>query len=174
MTKEIIFITGGAKSGKSRKALEYADKYSIKYFLATAEARDEEMEKKIQLHQDERGKEWINIEEPIEIWKTIENIEGENGVILVDCITLWLTNLMMQFPKEDIPDFVGKFTAAIEKTPLSVIIVTNEVGLGIVPIPKMGRDFIELAGRANQTIADISDTALFVVSGQPLILKGHL
>ncbi|MBF0274641.1 MAG: bifunctional adenosylcobinamide kinase/adenosylcobinamide-phosphate guanylyltransferase [Nitrospinae bacterium] len=170
MKKKIILITGGAKSGKSRIALDKASSFAHKVFIATAEAKDDEMMVKIQKHKEERGNDWLTIEEPLNLVEAIRSIR-EDSVILIDCITLWLTNLMMNFTSDEIEKKIDAFIELLKQSPNSFILVTNEVGMGVVPTSDMGRRFIELSGRTNQKLATVSPTVLMAVSGLPLVIK---
>ena len=170
----MIFITGGCRSGKSRYALDYANRhFSKKLFLATAEALDEEMAQRIENHKKVRGPEWQTIEEPVEIVNKIKKYGGDGKVILIDCLTLWLYNLLMKWGDDSrIIDETDKLIDVIKQNPSSFILVTNEVGLGIVPADPLSRRYRDLIGTMNQRIAAALDTVIFMVSGVPLFLKG--
>ncbi|MGD0915805.1 MAG: bifunctional adenosylcobinamide kinase/adenosylcobinamide-phosphate guanylyltransferase [Thermodesulfobacteriota bacterium] len=173
MGKEMIFITGGCRSGKSRFALDHADRhFSRKLYLATCEALDEEMAQRIEQHKKMRGPEWQTIEEPIKIVERIKECGEGVEVILMDCITLWLSNLLTR-EKTDlkIMDEMTRFVEMIKQTPTSFIVVSNEVGMGIVPADPLGRRFRDLSGMANQKIAEAANTVIFMVSGIPIFLK---
>jgi len=171
----MIFITGGCRSGKSRYALDYANRhFSKKSYLATCEPLDEEMARRIENHKKARGPEWQTIEEPVEIVDRIAKDGVEEGVILLDCITLWLSNLLLGWDDDRrVMDEVGRLTEALRENPGSFIIVSNEVGMGIVPADPLGRRFRDLSGMANQRLAQQADTVIFMVSGIPLFLKGR-
>jgi adenosyl cobinamide kinase/adenosyl cobinamide phosphate guanylyltransferase len=176
MGKKTILITGGCRSGKSRSALDYANQhFSRKLYLATCEALDEEMAQRIAHHQKMRSPDWQTIEEPIEVVDKIRQYGDEADVILLDCITLWLSNLLMRW--KDDPQIIketDRLMETIKQCPASFIVVTNEVGMGIVPADPLSRRFRDLSGMANQRIADAADTAIFMVSGIPIFLKGDL
>lgn len=174
MGKKIILITGGCRSGKSRFALDYANQhFSKKLYLATCEALDEEMARRIAHHKKMRSPEWQTIEEPVEIIDKIKQYGAETDVILLDCITLWLSNLLMR-QKDDfeIMKETDRLIEATRQCLASFIVVTNEVGLGIVPADPLSRRFRDLSGMANQRIAEAADTAIFMVSGIPIFLNG--
>jgi adenosylcobinamide kinase/adenosylcobinamide-phosphate guanylyltransferase len=175
MGKKIVLITGGCRSGKSRFALDYANKhFSKKLYLATCEALDEEMVQRIEHHRKTRSPEWQTIEEPVEVVDKIKQYGDETDVILLDCITLWLSNLLMR--RKDDPEIMketDRLIETIKQCLASFIAVTNEVGLGIVPADPLGRRFRDLSGMANQRIAEAADTAIFMVSGIPIFLKGE-
>ena len=174
MAKRIIFITGGCRSGKSRYALNYVNQHFLKkLYLATCEALDEEMAQRIEHHKKMRGPEWHTIEEPVEIVDKIRQYGDKVEVILLDCITLWLSNILMKWDNDSrIMDEVDRFVNVIKQSPTSFIIVSNEVGMGIVPAEPLSRRFRDLSGMANQKIAEMADTVIFTVSGIPIFLKG--
>jgi len=175
MAKKIILITGGCRSGKSRFALDYANQhFSRKLYLATCEALDEEMAQRIAHHKKTRGPEWQTIEEPIEIADKIEQYSAETDVILLDCVTLWLSNLLMrQMDDAEILKEISGLIDTVHGKQASFILVSNDVGLGIVPADPLSRRFRDLSGMANQRIAEAADIAIFMVSGIPIFLKGE-
>lgn len=166
MTAKTLFV-GGARSGKSRLALATAERHAGPlHYLATAEIGDAEMAERIAMHQAERSARWQAVECPLDLPEAIS--ARSKGVILVDCLTLWLSNLMLgghpiERRSEDL-------LAAIAATQLPLVIVTNEVGLGIVPAHPLGREFRDVAGRLNQKVAARMDAAYFIVSGMVLPL----
>lgn len=176
MGKRLIFITGGARSGKSRSALDCANRhFSKKLYLATCGVLDEEMAQRVENHKKMRGPEWKTVEEPIEIVDKINEYGDKVEVILLDCITLWLSNLLMrQISDAKIADEVDRFIRTIRQNQSSFIIVSNEVGMGIVPADSLGRRFRDLQGMANQKIAEAAETVVLMISGIPMILKGEL
>lgn len=167
----IIFVLGGARSGKSRFAEErtraFASDQNI--YVATAECRDAEMESRIAVHRSRRGSEWQTIEAPYQLAETLAAEARDDRAILVDCLTLWLTNhLLAEANLEAESDrLVSALTAA--KGP--VVLVSNEVGLSIVPDNALARRFRDQAGSLNQKIAAIASEAWFVAAGLPLRLK---
>ena len=174
MEKRMIFITGGCRSGKSRYALDYANRhFFMKLFLATSEALDEEMVQRIENHKKVRGPEWQTIEEPVEIVNKIKEYGGEGRVILIDCLTLWLYNLLMRWDNDlRIMEETEKLIDSLKKSRLSSILVSNEVGMGIVPADPLSLRYRDLLGAMNQRFAASLDTLIFMVSGIPLFLKG--
>ncbi len=174
MEKRMILITGGCRSGKSRFALDYANRhFSKKLYLATAEVLDEEMARRVEDHKNARGPEWQTVEEPIEIVDGISDYGPKVEVILLDCLTLWLSNLLLRWDDESrIMEEVDKLRKAIKESSTTLIVVTNEVGMGIVPADPLGRRFRDLSGMANQRMAEAADTVIFMVSGIPMFLKG--
>jgi len=170
----MIFVTGGCRSGKSRYALHYANQhFSEKLFMATCEALDEEMARRIENHKKVRGPEWQTIEEPVEIVSKINEYGADGKVILIDCLTLWLYNLLMRWDNDlRIMEETEKLIDSLKKSPTSSILVSNEVGMGIVPADPLSRRYRDLLGTMNQRIAEALDTVIFMVSGIPLFLKG--
>ncbi|HGE70246.1 TPA: bifunctional adenosylcobinamide kinase/adenosylcobinamide-phosphate guanylyltransferase [Candidatus Poribacteria bacterium] len=171
----VIFITGGARSGKSSFALQLAKKLGGKVaFIATAQAGDEEMQNRIQIHKQDRPNEWTTIEEPFDVESAIESAKGHN-VVIVDCITLLLSNLICS--SENFNDTSWIFTKienlieSAKKFVGTVIIISNEVGMGIVPENRLAREFRDLAGKANQMIANSADQVYVCFSGIPILIK---
>lgn len=175
MGKKIVLITGGCRSGKSRFALDYANQhFTKKLYLATSEALDEEMAQRIAHHKKTRSPEWQTIEEPVEVVNKIRQYSDKTDVILLDCITLWLSNLLMrQMDDAEILKEISGLIDTMQEKQTSFILVSNEVGLGIVPADPLSRRFRDLSGMANQRIAEAADTAIFMVSGIPIFLKGE-
>ena len=174
MDKKLILITGGCRSGKSQFALDYANRhFHKKLYLATCEALDEEMVKRIEHHKKRRGPDWQTVEEPIKIAEAIRQHENDMEVILLDCVTLWLSNLLMrQESDHEIMNEVSRLMDTVKQGQTSFIFVSNEVGMGIVPVEPLGRRFRDLSGMANQKIAEAAQTVIFMVSGIPIFLKG--
>ena len=174
MGKRMIFITGGCRSGKSRFALDYVNQhFSKKLYLATCEALDEEMAQRIEHHKKMRGPEWKTIEESIAIVNEIKECSDKVEVILLDCITLWLSNLLIKWKSESrMTDEIDRFVDVIQQSQTSLIIVSNEVGMGIVPADPLSRRFRDLSGMTNQRIAEVVDKVIYMVSGIPIFLKG--
>lgn len=163
-----IYITGGARSGKSAYALSLASHIpGPRAFIATMEPLDAECAERIHLHKMQRGAEWASYELPIDIEQVIAGIE--EGVIVLDCLTLWLSNLM--HANADIAARGDALADAIKRSQATVIVVSNEVGLGIVPENALARSFRDHAGALNRTVAAASDEAWLVVSGIPLKIK---
>ena len=166
----IILIGGGARSGKSRHALELARKRGSRLgFLGTAETFDEEMARRVALHRAERGTEFSTIEEPLEIAAAIRETQDADAIVL-DCLTLWLSNLMLTFGR-DVGAEIGKFIEAAQSSRAAVIAVTNEVGCGIVPDNALSRDFRDHAGTLNQRVGAAADEVYWMIFGQPLRVK---
>ncbi|MDI2112604.1 bifunctional adenosylcobinamide kinase/adenosylcobinamide-phosphate guanylyltransferase [Commensalibacter nepenthis] len=164
----IHFILGGAKSGKSHYAEMQMTQYVQPWiYLATGRAWDDEMKQKIQHHQERRGLGWVTVEEPIQIANYLK--QSKNTPILIDCLTLWLTNLMMD--NRDIEQETKQFIDALQSYGGDILIVSNEVGQGIVPADSMSRAFRNYAGILHQQIAQIADQFIFMVAGYPIIMK---
>jgi len=174
MGRKIILITGGCRSGKSRFALDYANRnFSKKLYLATCEALDEEMAARIENHKKLRGPGWETVEEPISVVDKIEELENRVEVVLLDCITLWLSNLLLKWDDDlRIMDEVDKLIRIIQQSQTSFIFVSNEVGMGIVPADPLSRRFRDVSGMVNQRIAEAAGMIVFMVSGTPIYLKG--
>ncbi len=164
----ITFILGGARSGKSRYAEALASKHKgSKTYIATAEAIDAEMRARIVMHRSRRGAAWITRETPLDLVQALA--EATSGFVLIDCITVWISNLMHH--GRDVPAEMAALCEALKKTKARVVIVSNEVGMSIVPDNALARAFRDEQGFANQRIADIADEAIFIAAGLPLILK---
>lgn len=165
-------ITGGARSGKSTFAEKLATSLSKSVlYIATCQPDDEEMRLRILAHSTRRPSIWQTVEEPYNLASHIETATKDQ-VILVDCITLWISNLLLA--NHDIKNFLNRLEKAIHASPATKIFVSNELGMGIVPDITNVRNFRDIHGACNQTLAQISDVCVFVVSGLPLILKGAL
>lgn len=163
-------VLGGARSGKSRHAQALAEATGLRRtYLATAEARDEEMAARIAQHQADRGEGWQTLEAPLDMPEALGRI-AESDVVLVDCLTLWLTNVMLG--DRDVETETEALVAALAAARQPVILVSNEVGLGLVPETPLGRAFRDAQGRLNQRMAEEVEEVRFVAAGLPLVLKG--
>ena len=163
-------ILGGARSGKSA----YAEKLVLScglspIYIATGEPRDDEMQTRIEHHKQRRGTMWTTIEEPLALCDVLKNNATATHIILVDCLTLWLSNLMMA--DKNINLEIGRLTTLIPELSGPVVFVSNEVGMGLVPETTIGRDFRDHQGRLNQHIAQVANTVSFIAAGYPIILK---
>ncbi len=170
---KIIFILGGARSGKSRLAIKLAKKDARKVaFIATCMALDREMEKRISLHKRNRPINWQTFEAPKDIALLLKKIGSKFEIIIIDCLTLLVSDLLLKGLKEKaIEDKINKILDTLKKIKAKSIIVSNEVGLGIVPKNKLARDFRDIAGRVNQIVAEKSDEAFFMLAGIPIKIK---
>lgn len=168
---KVILVTGGAKSGKSAWAeARVRELGGAPIYIATAQAFDDEMRVRISNHLQRRGDGWRTIEEPRALARVLEETDGA-GPRLVDCLTLWLTNEMLA-EDGDWPVALERLTAALERAQSDVVLVTNEVGSGIVPDNALARRFQDAAGVVNQAIGALADEVVLVVAGQPLQIKG--
>lgn len=176
----LIYISGGCRSGKSVYAQELAENFpGRRVYLATCPRIDEEMDRRIELHQQQReNKGWTTIEVPLNLGAAVQQAE-DFDVLLIDCLTLWINNLLYQAEQEgcsltekQIDDHCKKLVEICRQRGQIVIFVTNEVGMGLVPADTISRHYRDCLGRCNQTIAKLVDEAVFIVSGLPLILKG--
>ena len=161
-------ILGGARSGKTTYALRAAEMTGRgPVMIATGEALDVEMEDRIARHRAERGPAWRTLEAPLDLAAAVNQI-GPGETAVIDCLTLWVSNLM--FAERDIDEEAALLTAALQGR--EVILVSNEVGLGIVPDNALARSFRDAAGRLNQQMAAAADKVVFIAAGLPLVLKG--
>jgi adenosyl cobinamide kinase/adenosyl cobinamide phosphate guanylyltransferase len=164
----VTLVLGGARSGKSRHAETLLMRHAGPWvYIATAQQLDDEMRQRIAAHQRRRGPGWRTFEEPIALSEAI--IAASDLPVLVDCLTLWLTNLMLG--GHDIDAASAALEAALAERPSPTILVSNEVGLGLVPETELGRGFRDQAGRLNQRIAAEAGRVLFMVAGLPLTVK---
>ncbi|MFA5156406.1 MAG: bifunctional adenosylcobinamide kinase/adenosylcobinamide-phosphate guanylyltransferase [Candidatus Omnitrophota bacterium] len=169
---KIIFILGGARSGKSSFALELAKKHKKVAFVATCRGLDKEMRQRIKKHQQSRPKSWATFEQGRDITVALGQIKNNFDCIVIDCLTLWVSNLLLGGNKEEkITQQVIKMLTALKQGKSKVILVSNEVGLGIVPANKLARQFRDIAGRVNQLVAKEADEVFFTVSGIPMKIK---
>ncbi len=170
----IIFITGGSRSGKSRFAEGLTAGFGGPLgYIATAAAGDAEMAERIARHQERRGPNWQTMEEPLDVCGVIVGHDGYFNAILVDCVTLWLTNLLLHHDSpEPALSEVKRLIALFPMLESPLVLVSSEVGMGIVPDNRLARTFRDLAGEANQLIAEASDEVYVTISGLPLKLKG--
>jgi adenosylcobinamide kinase/adenosylcobinamide-phosphate guanylyltransferase len=165
----VILITGGARSGKSTRAEARARSLPGQpVYIATAEALDGEMETRIARHRARRGTDWIEREVPLDLVQALTATDG-GGARLVDCLTLWLSNMM--HAERDWESEIRELAGTLPRLKSPVVLVTNEVGLGIVPDNALARSFRDAAGIMNQIIADVADEVEFVVAGLPMKLK---
>jgi adenosylcobinamide kinase/adenosylcobinamide-phosphate guanylyltransferase len=165
-----ILMLGGARSGKSRLAQQRAESIDgERIYLATAEALDDEMADRIARHRADRDASWRTVECPLALPETIVREQGDDRILLVDCLTLWLSNLI--HADRDVMAATESLTSRLSATRGTIILVANEVGLGLVPDTPLGRRFRDEAGRLNQAIASVAGEVLFVAAGLSLQLK---
>lgn len=170
--KKLIFVAGGARSGKSNFAASIAKKHNRVAFIATCQPLDREMVKRIKIHRESRPENWKTFEEPQKVAVLLNKIDGDYDCILIDCFTLLVSNLLLaKHTEEKIIAEVQSILTNIKKKKVAAIIVSNEVGLGLVPNTKLGRDFRDIAGKVNQLVAKEADEVYFTVSGIPVKIK---
>jgi adenosylcobinamide kinase/adenosylcobinamide-phosphate guanylyltransferase len=163
-------ILGGARSGKSRHAESLAEDHDgQKIYIASGEAGDEEMHSRIARHREQRGPRWTTIEVPTAVVEAVAGNDGAENFILIDCVTLWVANLM--HAGRDVAAETGRLARLMPELSARLVIVSNEVGLGIVPDNALARAFRDAAGKANQALAGAADEVLFIAAGLPLKLK---
>lgn len=165
-----LLVLGGARSGKSRYAQALAEASARQpWLIATAEAKDDEMAARIARHAKERGPRWRLVEAPLELTPALRSTCAANRVVLVDCLTFWLANLM--FAGRDAEADIETLARVLPELSGPVVFVSNEVGLGIVPDHALGREFRDIQGRANQRLASVCETVVAVTAGLPRLLK---
>lgn len=173
----ITLLTGGARSGKSALALELAERRSTaRAFVATAEITDDEMRRRVERHKQERGDTYLTVEEPVALTETLRGLPSETGITVVDCLTVWLGNVYYRNADDEdaVVRVVDELVAALDDIETDLVLVTNEVGWGIVPENALARSFRDMAGRLNRRVAARADTVCLVCAGIPLVLKGRL
>jgi adenosylcobinamide kinase/adenosylcobinamide-phosphate guanylyltransferase len=168
----LLFVTGGAASGKSRRALELAGEALPRAFVATGQPLDDEMAERIRRHRVERGTDWETAEVPIDLARWFDENQGRYRSVVLDCTTLWLSNLLERgVPDAEVPRLVEELLQAVRRMDGTVVIVGNELGMGLVPMEKAARRFRDVAGMVNQRIAQEADAVYFAVSGLLMPLK---
>ncbi len=170
---KLYLILGGVRSGKSAYALDLANRLGSKnLFVATAEARDQEMKDRIAEHRTHRGPNWETAEEPLHIAQLLEQKAKGYQVILIDCLTLWLSNLILKYEEKKVGQLLEDFTRVLGQIKgCHVILVSNEVGMGIVPENKLARAFRDWAGLMNQRVAQTADEVILMIAGIPTKIK---
>ena len=175
MSKKLTLILGGVRAGKSSYAQRLAADGKRVLFVATAEALDQDMEERIKAHQETRPEAWHTLEEPIYLLNALTPVLHHYDTVLLDCLTLWVSNLLLRSPdiqrarKEILSESeVEALLGVYRKGNASWIIVSNEVGLGVVPATELGRIYADELGRANQLIAAQADDVYFMAAGLPL------
>ncbi len=178
MVKQITLLLGGARSGKSALACSLASQLADQQitYIATAIAADQEMAERIRRHQQDRPTNWHVVEAPFALAKAIEQHNHPDSCLIIDCLTLWLSNLLHDAegtpdPLAHIEPQIAAFEQALINAKGRILIVSNEVGLGIIPLGELTRRFVDEAGRLNQRLAKLADRVLFVAAGLPLVLK---
>jgi adenosylcobinamide kinase/adenosylcobinamide-phosphate guanylyltransferase len=168
----VLLITGGVRSGKSA----YAEKRALALgprlvYLATARPIDTEMRRRIEEHRKRRGDIWRTVEEPLEVPRVLQLGGNRMDCVLIDCVTVWLSNLLLERGEAEAEGQVRELGDWITRTPIPLILVTNEVGSGIIPANPLARQFSDLAGRANQRLAELAAEVVLMVSGIPVTIK---
>lgn len=169
---KVTLVLGGQRSGKSHYAEQLVEAVGKGFYLATAQAFDAEMKDRIQIHQQRRGDIWKTCEEPLDIVQVLKRESTPDRPILLDCLTLWLSNLMLV--ERDIDPELETLTKVLGQVSGPVVLVSNEVGQGIIPDNALARRFVDCAGRMNRLVAEASDRVIFMTAGLPQILKDEL
>jgi len=174
MKAKVTYVSGGCRSGKSRFAESLATEVAgNRVYLATAEILDDEMRVRVERHRKDRGAAFQTIEATLDLAAALRGLPSDTSVVLIDCLTVWLGNLMhYQRNFSEQHPYIQEFLQVLREPPCPLIMVSNELGMGIVPESAMGRRFRDVAGRLNQEVAAISDEAYFVVSGLSIPMKG--
>ena len=174
MAKTLTLVLGGARAGKSAFAERLAGQYKRVLFIATAEGRDEEMRERIARHKAARAKHWETLEEPVRLAAALSKRTGGYDAVLLDCLTLWVSNLLTTEPPAS-PETIAVepqgLLDAYERGTASWIVVSNEVGLGVVPPSELGRLYRDALGKVNQRFAARADNVYLLVAGLALDLK---
>lgn len=182
MNSKLVLVTGGTRSGKSEFAEKYLQAYTKKAaYIATAEILDEEMQKRVELHQARRDSFWENYEAPYQAEKIVTNLPASVEGVLLDCLTIYTANLLYQVENKEnfmekvafIQNEIAKLIIASKQTGKLSVFVTNEVGAGIVPANKLSREYCDISGWVNQQVANACDEVYFVVCGQAVDVKKY-
>ncbi len=171
---DVELVLGGARSGKSSYAENKAKACGKRViYIATSEVRDQEMAKRVEMHKIQRPSEWLVVEEPFDLSETLMQYSDESNCILVDCLTLWLSNCLFGEQPKEWAEIKAEFIQTLKTLPGQVILVSNEVGCGIIPMGEMNRRFVDEAGWLHQAIAAQIPKVTLVTAGLPLTLKGN-
>lgn len=166
-------ILGGARSGKSRLAERLADESGLEVtYIATSQALDGEMSERIRAHRDRRPAQWALVEEPLQLARVLSEQASAQRCLLVDCLTLWLTNLLLLDDDARLQHEREALLASLANLPGRLILVSNETGLGVVPMGELTRRYVDEAGLLHQAIAERCQRVVFTVAGLPMVLKG--
>lgn len=167
-------ILGGARSGKSLLAEQLVAQAQLaKVYIATAQALDGEMQTRIKLHQQQRGQGWQLVEETINLAEVLERYSASKNIILVDCLTLWITNCLLAEDTRVWPQQRQALLDFIAQSSANIVFVSNEVGQGVVPMDALSRQFVDESGRLHQALAKLCQRVVFVTAGLPQVLKGE-
>ena len=170
----ITLVLGGARSGKSAYAENLATqtKQTVVY-AATAQIRDKAIQERVDLHQQTRPSEWLTVESPLNLGAVLHEHAKKGNTVLVDCLTMWVTNMLCEEDAKAVLKQKQKsFFEALRSIDGDVIFVSNEVGMGIIPMGELTRDYVDISGRLHQDIAALADHVVLVVAGLPLVIKG--
>ena len=173
--KQLVFVIGGCRSGKSKHALQAAEKIAArrKIYIATCRPQDDEMKQRVARHQKQRSPNWVTVEEPLDLPRAVAQNSLKADVILIDCLTLWTSNLLMETHDEAIlKDNIEQLVQALAQANCPIVVVSNEVGSGIVPENRLARQFRDIVGWANQSVAASADKVVWMVAGIPVTVKG--
>ena len=172
--KQSVLVLGGAHSGKSAYALQRAQEWEGRLvYLATAEGKDEEMRKRITRHRARRrSRRWETIEEPLEVVWQLKEMDEAIGAVVLDCVTLWVSNALLNQQQEELENQVAELVEEVPLLPFHLLVVSNEVGLGLVPDTPLGREYRDLLGSVNQRLAQVCKEVVFMTAGLPMKLKG--
>ena len=178
MSRRLTLVLGGVRAGKSRYEQELAQGGGRVLYVATAEAGDDEMAARIQAHRDERPSDWATLEEPIDVVGALEPLLVDYDTVLIDCLTLWVSNLLLQDPDDgevqaNIQTRARRLVDLYAQSNSAWIVVSNEVGLGVIPAARLGRDYADALGRVNQQFAAATDEAIVMFAGLPVSLKAR-
>jgi adenosylcobinamide kinase/adenosylcobinamide-phosphate guanylyltransferase len=174
--KSVTLVLGGVRSGKSHWAQALAENFERVAYVATAQARDQEMDAKIRRHQADRPAHWQTLEEPLELAQVLIDNGEKFNLMLVDCLTVFVSNLI-EADMTDATSMERRLDALLEAlrlVPVAVVLVSNEVGSGVVPPYPAGRVYRDALGELNQRVAAIADNVVLMVAGLPLVLKGSI
>lgn len=172
---KIIFIIGGCRSGKSTYALQTAEKIAAerKIYIATCMPQDDEMKQRVAKHQTARSKSWTTVEEPLKLPEAIHQNSRRADVILIDCLTLWVNNLLMETDdQKQIEETISQLIDVLDRATGRIVIVSNEVGTGIVPENRLARQYRDIIGLVNQAVAKTAGKVIWMVAGIPVTVKG--
>lgn len=170
---DVTLLTGGGRSGKSDYAVTLAMARARRAFIATAEPFDDEMRARIAAHRAGRGNAFATIEAPVDLAGAVRGLPAGTDVVVIDCLTVWLGNLMHRDGQgEQTSRAIAELLDVLREPPCDVIVVTNEVGLGIIPENAMARQFRDLAGGVNTRVARLANRVVLMISGIPLTIKG--
>ena len=172
----VTLVLGGARSGKSRYAQQLAERAGRVVFVATAIASDDEMRRKIERHREDRPSDWLTVEEPLDLPRVLAEHAAGCDAIVVDCLTILAANLLETHGEDEnaVQGCVTTLLEALRSIECNIVLVSNEVGSGVVPAYPIGVRYRDLLGEINQSVARIADDVVLMVAGLPLALKGHL